>query len=220
MLHGLAFLIAAASCSRDPAVLKLADPNVPKSYYQQLEGTRVASVAVTLDASGKVTDAHIYQSTGDATLDNAAVDAAKRSTYAAGQTDCKPSGGTFAVEFRFEGQKPGAVGTDCPHEARVVNVVVVKPSYWPSMTGPVQVGIAITVDPNGELVDARIAKSSNTMVLDQAAIASARASSYEPKTIAVPVRRQAGAGQTTSGAFVCKAVSGRYFFKVTYDPNH
>lgn len=208
-----AFLIAAAACNRDPAVTKLADPDVPKAYYQQLSGTRIATVAVTLDARGEVTDARIYQSTGDSTLDAAAVDAARRSTYSPGASNCAPAGGTFAVQFSFVGQTAPASG--CPHPARVTRTVVVTPQAgaWPPFDA--LVAVEITIDADGQLVDARIAPSSNNMALDQAAIASARASTYEPKTVVVPVRRQAGqASESTSS--VCRAVSSQYLFKVTY----
>lgn len=209
-----AFFIAAATCNRDPAVTKLADPDVPKAYYQQLSGTRVATVAVTLDSSGAVTDARIYQSTGDATLDAAAVDAAKRSAYSPGASNCAPSGGTFAVQFSFVGETAAAL--DCPHPARVTRTVIVtpQPGTWPPFDA--LVAVEITIDADGQLVDARITQSSNNMALDQAAIASARASTYEPKTIAVPVRRQAGQASGGSSS-VCRAVRAQYLFKVHYD---
>lgn len=217
MLTGLAFLLAAAGpCNRDPAIVKLADTNVPKAYYAQLSGTRVATVAVTLDASGKVTDAHIYESTGDATLDNAAVDAAKRSTFTAAETGCARSGSTFGVEFQFVGEKPGAAGLDCPHDATVIKAAVIQPSYWPPIPGDVQVAVLLTIGPTGKLMSAKIAQSSNSMALDEAALASVRASTFAPKTVALPVRRQAGAGQSESDGFVCKPVSGDYLFRITY----
>lgn len=219
MLTTAAFLFAAASsCNRDPAIVKLADANVPKAYYAQLSGTHVAIVAVTLDANGNVADAHIYQSTGDATLDNAAIDAAKRSTFSAGEVNCAPSGGTFGVQFQFVGEKPGPEGqhTDCPRDARVLKAVVVQPSYWPPHSGDVRVGVLLTIDPAGKLVDAKIVESSYSVTLDQAAIASARASTYEPRTVAVSARRQAGAGQAGAETLVCKAVTGQYLFRVTY----
>lgn len=219
MLHTAVFLLAAtASCNHDPSVVKLGETTVPKTYYAQFSGTYVATVAITLDASGNVTDAHIYQSTGDARLDDAAIDAAKRSTFSPGETNCAPSGGTFGVQFQFVGQKPGAADQHaaCPRDASVVRAVNVQPSYWPPVHGDLRVGVVLTIDPTGKVIDAQIAQSSNTKALDQAAIDSARASTYLPKLIAVPLRRQAGAGQTGPSAFVCKAVTGDYLFRVTY----
>ncbi|HEY9179912.1 MAG TPA: TonB family protein [Candidatus Baltobacteraceae bacterium] len=213
------FIAAAASCNRDPAIVKPAPTNVSKAYYAQLPGTRIATVAVTLDANGHVTDARIYQSTGDATLDAAAVDAAKRSTFSAAQTNCTPTAGTFAVEFTFVGEKPGPDALDCPHPARVVTATVVRPASWGYGSTEVQVAVEVTIGADGKLVEARIVKSSNNMAMDQAALASARDSTYEPKTIAVSSHRQAGTGPAApADRVVCKAVEGTYLFRVTYRP--
>jgi TonB family protein len=79
----------------------------------------------------------------------------------------------------------------------------------------------LTVGRDGKLVDARIAQSSGSMAPDRAALAAKRQSTYEPKMEAVPIRRQAGTGavQNSTGAgMVCRAVIGKYFFKVTFRP--
>jgi TonB family protein len=80
--------------------------------------------------------------------------------------------------------------------------------------------VEVTIGPDGRLVDARIAQSSRYMVLDQAALEAARESTYKPKTIAVPVRRQAGSGAASAReGVVCKAVTASYLFRVTFDPH-
>jgi TonB family protein len=222
MLTGLAaFLAAASACNRDPAVVKLANATVPKAYYQTLSGSRTAVIAVTLDARGHVAAASVYQSTGSDVLDAAALDAAKRSAYAPGETDCAPSGGTFAVDFVFDGETAPATDNDCPHSATVVNARAPHPSYWPVISGgPIRMAVEVTIGPDGRLVDARIAQSSRYMVLDQAALEAARESTYKPKTIAVPVRRQAGSGAASAReGVVCKAVTASYLFRVTFDPH-
>lgn len=221
MLTGLAFLLAAAgSCNHDPSVVKLADTNVPAAYYKTLSGSRIAVVAVTLDAGGKVTAASIYQSSGSDVLDRSALDAAKRSTYTPGETNCLPSGGTFAVQLSFDGDIAPAKDKDCPHEARALTTTVPRPSQWPWTPSAVQVAVAVTIAPDGQLLEARIAQSSGNMAMDQAALTAARQSTYEPKTIAIPVRRQAGAGsQNTNDGVACKSVTGTYLFRVTFEPN-
>lgn len=60
-----------------------------------------AQVQVTLDAVGHVTDARIYSSTGTMSLDRAAVEAARRSTYAPSIVDCQPAGGTYLFKVDF-----------------------------------------------------------------------------------------------------------------------
>lgn len=60
-----------------------------------------AQVQVSLDDRGRVTDAHIYTSTGTMSLDRAAVDAARRSTYAPSIVDCQPAGGTYLFKVDF-----------------------------------------------------------------------------------------------------------------------
>jgi TonB family protein len=223
MLTGLALLLAAQPCNSDPAVIKLADPNVSKAMYERISGTLVATVAVTLDAAGKVTDAKIYHSSGNSTLDDAAIDAAKRSTYSAGITNCAPSGGTFAVQFQFEGKHAVSADDDCPRAARVVTVS--SPDAGPAIRASglrrsIVVTVDLTIDRNGKLVEARIAQSSGNMALDQAALAAARQSTYEPQLEAVPVRRQAGDARSASDARVtCRAVTGKYLFKVTFEPH-
>jgi TonB family protein len=216
MLTGLALLAASQSCNSDPAVIKLADTNVPKAVYDRVTGSHVAIIAVTLDASGKVTQAKIYQSSGDSNLDDAAIDAAKRSTYSPGATNCEPSGGTFAVQFQFDGD-------NCPRDVRVVTISSPDAGSAIRASGigqDIVVLVDVTVDAAGKLVSATIAQSSGNMALDQAALAAARQSTYEPKLEAIPVRRQAGpdhAAGTTS--VVCRAVTGKYLFKVTFEPN-
>lgn len=208
------------NCDRDPSVVKQADPVLPKGYLSHVSGNVSAVVAVTLDQSGAVKGATIYKSSGDATMDSAAVAAAKQSTYAPGEANCKPAGGMFGVEISFAGDGPAAVSdTDCPRDARVAGVVSVA---WPNGTrvygsGGVTVTVDLDIAPDGSLESARIVQSSGNMALDQAALAAARQSTYLPKL--VEVRRQAKAGESPAEAKSCVAVKGKYLFRVTFDPN-
>ena len=61
-----------------------------------------AQVQVTLDDRGRVTDAHIFSSTGTMSLDRAAVEAARLSTYAPSIVDCQPAGGTYLFKVDFD----------------------------------------------------------------------------------------------------------------------
>lgn len=67
--------------------------------------------------------------------------------------------------------------------------------------GEVQVAVQVTIGPSGNLMDAKIAQSSNNMAIDQAALSAARSSTYAPKIVN------------------CQPVVGTYLFRVTFDPN-
>lgn len=89
------------SCSQPFAAARVVTavaPDVPDDDPQ----TATAQVQVTLDASGHVSDAHVYQSTDDMRLDRAAVAAARRSTYAAAIDNCLPIGGSYLFRVDFQ----------------------------------------------------------------------------------------------------------------------
>jgi TonB family protein len=207
MLTGLAFLVAqAANCSSDPAVVKLADPQLSKAYYQRLTGSvwPVAAVAVTIDARGNVTEVRVIQSTTDSVLDDAAVDAAKRSSYDAGADSCTPAGGTFILQYNFANI---ADRGKCPVDATATTTVMVIPpsTAWYHIYDRRYVSLAVTIGADGKYTTSRIVQSSGSDAMDRAAIESARESVYFPKAV--------------RHGDVCMPVSGTYLFRVTYDPN-
>jgi len=78
-------------------------PETPELARQQcLSG--VAKVQVDLSAGGTVTGVKIFESTGSSLLDQAALDAARRTTYSPKIVDCEHVSGTylFRVEFQSE----------------------------------------------------------------------------------------------------------------------
>jgi len=84
-------------------------------------------------------------------------------------------------------------------------VQVAAPDYPESAReqglGSVQVTVVVTIAPSGSLVSATIGQGSGNMAIDQAALATARQSTYAPKIVD------------------CQPVQGQYNFKVTFDPN-
>jgi TonB family protein len=98
-----------ASCPERYRMARTTRPVVPN--YPALARTRgvrgVSYVAVTLDATGAVTEAHVYQSSRSKELDDAALDAARRSGYAPEVFRCEPVSGTylFRAEFTY-GRSP------------------------------------------------------------------------------------------------------------------
>ena len=61
----------------------------------------VAYVAVTLDASSRVVDARIAQSSGYRPLDDAAVNAARGSEFETAVFDCRKIGGRYLFGVSF-----------------------------------------------------------------------------------------------------------------------
>ncbi|MDB5071562.1 MAG: Gram-negative bacterial TonB protein C-terminal, partial [Candidatus Eremiobacteraeota bacterium] len=92
---------ATGSCTlpdRAPQILNQVQPDVPAMAQQQgITGDVV--VRVTVDASGAVTSATIASSPS-AILNQAALSAARASTYQAGLQNCVP-GGSLDVRFQF-----------------------------------------------------------------------------------------------------------------------
>jgi protein TonB len=95
-----------ASCSQphlDPRTENAVQPDYPDLAREQgASGT--AEVRVTLDARGDVLSAVIEQGTGSTLLDNAAVAAAKASTFSPEIEDCLPVGGTYLFRADFSAQ--------------------------------------------------------------------------------------------------------------------
>ena len=65
-------------------------------------GTNVtAMIKVDLDATGRVTGVSIYRSSGSMELDQAAMAAARESTYAPEMRDCQPVAGSYLFKVEF-----------------------------------------------------------------------------------------------------------------------
>jgi protein TonB len=77
-------------------------PDTPEMAKQQ-GATGSVSVKVSLSPTGGVTGATIYKSSGNSLLDNAAVQAAKESTYAPEIDNCEKVAGDYIFRADFEG---------------------------------------------------------------------------------------------------------------------
>ncbi len=87
----------------EPTTLNAAEADYPDIARQQgVVGT--AAVKVTLDAGGHVGGAEISKSAGNAALDQAAVKAARASTYKAEVVNCVPTAGSYLFRVDFTGQ--------------------------------------------------------------------------------------------------------------------
>ena len=85
----------------EAATIQKYAPEMPAMAKEQgLTGT--AQVEVNLSAAGQVLGAKIYASTGSSVLDAAAVEAAKRTTYAPKVVDCDRVPGSYLFRVDFE----------------------------------------------------------------------------------------------------------------------
>lgn len=89
------------ACSNPYVQAHVIDPISPDVPEDAAGIAATAQVQVTLDDRGRVTDAHIYASSGTMSLDRAAVLAARRSTYAPQVVDCQPTGGSYLFKVDF-----------------------------------------------------------------------------------------------------------------------
>lgn len=220
MLSLAAFLLA-ANCTADPSISARAPAKVDESYLAAFDQPHSGQIAVTLDASGRVTGASVYQSTGDRLLDAAALEAAKASTYRPGTANCKPAGGTFAVAYNFPKAWTRVNASDCPREAHVVRMVHVNGSAFDWGTVIQQhASIKVTIDSDGSVMQAAILQSTRNRSMDLAALQAAWESTYAPAVDAVSIRRQASHDGTGSQTIVrCLPAARTYQFKVDYFRN-
>jgi TonB family protein len=91
----------------DSCAVPYAPPRASNSFVQYptvakvtgVEG--VATVGITLSPAGRVVRAWRMRSTGNALLDNAALDAAQYNSYVAERSECSSVGGDYKVEVDF-----------------------------------------------------------------------------------------------------------------------
>ena len=85
----------------DPAVASTPDPVdiTPEARAGKVSGT--AAVRVSLDAQGRVVEAAVLQSSGNAGLDAAAVQMARGATYTPKYVACKAVAGDYTFTVRF-----------------------------------------------------------------------------------------------------------------------
>jgi TonB family protein len=94
----LALLLAVTNpnipaCAREATVVNAVAPVISKADYEPKVSARVL---VSIDANGNVTGAKVMLSSGSTAIDDAALEAAKKSTYKpAIGLDCKPHAGEY-----------------------------------------------------------------------------------------------------------------------------
>ncbi|HMD03091.1 MAG TPA: TonB family protein [Candidatus Baltobacteraceae bacterium] len=87
----------------DAAVKSAVAPDYP-AIVQQQGVSGVTQVKVTLTETGVVSDASVYQSSGNALLDRSAMTAARQSTYAPEVENCVKVSGSYVFRAEFSAQ--------------------------------------------------------------------------------------------------------------------
>lgn len=232
MLHifSLGAVLALASSSPGPcaahALTTMVSPAWPYGYAARrpLE----ADVRLTIAANGETVAERLARSTGIDAFDAAAVRAAKASAFPPDLQNCVPIRNDLLYKVTFfedafganrvlssyswlpaapdaaPSPQPSVAPAPCNRDAAVD--VQATPQYPDSarlahVQGAHTTLLMIDVSSAGKVAGAHIVQSSGVPALDRAALAAAEQSTYFPKMVK------------------CKAVKGRYMFRVTFSSN-
>lgn len=89
-----------AKCWSEPMMLHAVPPDIPDSVAVRYPSV-VATLKVTVTAGGHASDITLVKSSGNQTIDTAAAEAARQSTYKPEMRNCKPvSGGLYLFQIR------------------------------------------------------------------------------------------------------------------------
>ena len=87
---------------QDATVVQQAQPDYPDSARELGLGEVQVAVQVTIGPSGNLVDAKVSQSAGNMALDQAALSAARQSTYAPKIVNCQPVQGDYLFRVTFD----------------------------------------------------------------------------------------------------------------------
>lgn len=96
--------VAAASCEnpdKGASVLKPVEPELSDSQIKQAHAPRAALISVSIATDGSVQSVAIAQSSGNATVDKAAMGAAKASSYAPATHNCAAVPGKYLFKVQI-----------------------------------------------------------------------------------------------------------------------
>ncbi len=116
--------IAARACAepnREATVTKPEQPEYPQSAKSLGLGPVSVQIAITVDASGNVVDAHVDKSSGNAAIDEAALRAASGSKYSPKLVNCQEVAGKYLFRSDFEPDSFASVPADLPRGSQWEN---------------------------------------------------------------------------------------------------
>lgn len=96
---------ACAEANKEARIVVAATPP-PTEYLGEITQPTTVLVAVAIDGDGSVLSTKIYKSSGNAKLDNAAITAARRSTYSPKVADCNPTRADYLFRVLFTPPSP------------------------------------------------------------------------------------------------------------------
>jgi TonB family protein len=191
-----------------------ATPTYPDSARDLGIGHVTIVVQVSVNPDGSVAKAQIYKSSSNAALDQAALRAAKASTYSPMIVNCNAQSAEIALAVNMIPQGPGNLGLAAPsipayvsgcanpnREATITNAVA------PSVPGASRTGESVTVivrvsvNQTGGIRWLRVVQSSGDDWVDAAVMKAAHDSTYAPRYVG------------------CQPVSGEYLFEAQVNPH-
>lgn len=182
----LAALVLAASvntssvaCNRGAYIKEIILPRLGDPRQRQFGSGGVAIVEVTIDSAGRVTNGTIAQSSGTSAGDEAAIAAARASTFYPAMHACRPIGSALSIDEPV----PPADCTVPYRDARVVRLAPVDSSVAQIVTMATVAVIEVRIGPHGEVQAATVSKSSGYPMLDSRAVDAARRTIFAPRTL-------------------------------------
>jgi len=88
-------------CFEGPRALSVQPPNYPDDVRKLNLKSMQLAVDVTIDAEGNITATKLEKPSGYPSLDAAALDSARKSTFVPGRRECHPVGGTYVFTVDF-----------------------------------------------------------------------------------------------------------------------
>ncbi len=195
---------AYSNCTTPDSPVRLKNayqPGWPELSVVQAAGFPTTTVLVIVDAYGNVVDDSVWRSSGNYAFDNEALKAIKMSSFFPETHGCLGYRGTYLIDVSggstqlaygpigapplptFE---PIIVRASCETPDSPARITLAYPPEWPEVAidqgvQPSLVTVAVTLDPNGTLVDKSIVRSSGNDALDNEALRAVQLSSYAPE---------------------------------------
>ncbi len=218
MIHALLLALALADspnqsgsgvdCNHAATASVIPALKFPDAAKGVVHGEVTVLVSLSLDDRGKVAQAVVTKSSGNASIDSEALRQVRNTTYAPKVVECKPVVSTYTYRVDFSSDAPGDAPTPVPPGVPcfrdVQTISVTQPEFPASAaattTRTVTVLVEVIVDEYGKVQSLRIKTSSGSLALDDAAMRAANATTYSPKIVN------------------CKPVSGTYVFRADFSP--
>jgi TonB family protein len=116
--------VAARACpepNRDAIIIKAEEPEYPQSAKPLGLGPVSVQIEVTIDPSGNIVEPHVYKSSGNQAIDEAALHAASGSKYAPKLVNCQAVAGKYLFRSDFEPDSYASLPADLPRASRWEN---------------------------------------------------------------------------------------------------